>query len=159
MFTKKFWKFYGNNLRDISYVGIKLGLLLIFMIIFQIACGNSWAFAIGYILIDPFSYYLIIYPSDLKRESMEDFPETLEENLESLEEIDMKILKEGKLPIKEPTFYRGECIKCGCQIEVEKKEIKNSPIVLCPTIGCCSFIKVKEYITRDIGKKIMLGYD
>ena len=62
----------------------------------------------------------------------------------------MKIIKEGKLPVK---IYTGTCNRCGCQIECDESEtVQPQPqasyiMAWCPTKDCNTYINLDwEYL-------------
>jgi len=56
-----------------------------------------------------------------------------------------------------PRLFRGTCYHCRCQIECDEKEAgydserQHKWHFLCPTLGCCQRIDLKEVVLREDG--------
>ena len=59
----------------------------------------------------------------------------------------MIILQEGKLPPKDPVYYRGSCNYCKCIVRCREDDpliIRANHSVMCPTRGCFHVIFLSQ---------------
>ena len=59
----------------------------------------------------------------------------------------MIILQEGKLPPKDPVYYRGSCNYCKCIVRCREDDpliIRVNHSVMCPTRGCFHVIFLSQ---------------